>query len=124
MKPQGATSGAVVVVKVDYRAISHAIGIVGIIYKIAKGGGARIARTVTGILSNGSRRGHWWIPADQYAVKFGAKELANINPKLEIIHQAIISGEYNNNNAAKCTIREVHQAITNSISPCRKLKCG
>jgi hypothetical protein len=107
-----------VVVKVDYCAISHAIGILGIVYKIANGGGAQIA-TVTGMLSNGSRRGHWWIPADQFMVKFGAKELANINPKLEIIRWAIISGEYNDNNAAKCTIQEAHQAITNSISPCR-----
>ena len=81
MKLKGATPGAVVVVKVDYRAVSHAIRIVGIIYKIANCGGAQIAM-VTGILSNGSRRGHWWIPADQYVVKFGAKELANINPKL------------------------------------------
>jgi hypothetical protein len=57
MKLQGVTPGAVVVVKVDYRAVSHAIGIVGIAYKIIKGGGGRIA-TVMGILSNGSRRGH------------------------------------------------------------------
>jgi hypothetical protein len=122
MKIQGATPSAAVVVKVDYYAVRDAIGTVGIIYKIANGGGARIT-TVRQILSNGPRRGHWWIPADQYMVKFGAKELANINLKLEIIHQAIIFGEYNDKNGAKCTILDMHQAITNSISPCRKSKC-
>jgi hypothetical protein len=122
MKIQGATPSAAVVVKVDYCAVRDAIGTVGIIYKIASGGGAWIA-TVRQILSNGPRRGHWWIPADQYVVKFGAKELVNINLKLEIIRQAIIFGEYNDKNCAKCTILKVHQAITNSISPCRKSKC-
>jgi hypothetical protein len=75
MKLQGATPSAVVIVKVDYCTIRGAIEIVGIIYKIANGSGARIA-TVKQILSNRPRRGHWWIPADQYMVKFGAKELA------------------------------------------------
>jgi hypothetical protein len=111
MKLQGATPSAVLVVKVDYPAISHTIGIVGIVDKIAYGSGAQIA-TKRGSLSNGPRRGQWWIPADQYVIKFGAKELANINPKLKIICQAIISGEYNDENAAKCTIQEAHQAIT------------
>ena len=79
MKLQGATTpSAVVIVKVDYCTIRGAIEIVGIIYKIANGGGARIA-TVKQILSNRPRRGHWWIPADQYVVKFGAKELAVVS---------------------------------------------
>jgi hypothetical protein len=36
----GGSPGAVVVVQVDYRAVSHAIGIVGVIYQIANTGGA------------------------------------------------------------------------------------
>ncbi len=47
---QGGSPGAVMVVQVDYRAVSHAIGIVGVIYQVASTGGAWIA-TVPGLLS-------------------------------------------------------------------------
>jgi hypothetical protein len=50
IKNQEGSPGAVVVVQVDYRAVSHAIGIVGVIYQNATTGGAWIA-TVTGLLS-------------------------------------------------------------------------
>ena len=42
----------------------------------------------------------------------------------DVTCQAILLGEYNDNNAAVTTIQGVHQAITESISPCRKSKCG
>jgi hypothetical protein len=45
---KGGAPGAVVTVKCDYRAVSFAIGIVGIIYKMSSFGGARIA-TVPGL---------------------------------------------------------------------------
>ena len=68
---QGGSPGAVVVVQVDYWAVSHAIGIVGVIYQIASTGGARIA-TVTGLLSTGSKKANWWIPSDKYVIKYPA----------------------------------------------------
>jgi hypothetical protein len=52
---QGGSPCAVVVVQVDYRVVSHAIGIVGVIYQIESTGGARIA-TVAGLLSTGSKK--------------------------------------------------------------------
>jgi hypothetical protein len=52
---QGGSPGAVVIVQVDYRAVSHAIGIVGVIFQIASSGGARIA-TLAGLLSTGSKK--------------------------------------------------------------------
>jgi hypothetical protein len=61
---KGGAPGAVVMVKCDYRAVSFAIGIVGIIYKVSRFGGAWIA-TVAGLLSSGQKKGVWWIPADQ-----------------------------------------------------------
>jgi hypothetical protein len=82
-------------------------------------GGAKIA-TVVGILSSGSKLGKWWIPSDQYVLKAQADKEANIPHKLEIIHAAILLGEYNDNNAAVTTIQAAHQAITQSVSPCRK----
>ncbi len=65
---KGAAPGAVVTVQSDYRTVSHSIGIVGVIYKVSKFGGARIA-TIAGILSSGSKKGPWWIPSDQYALR-------------------------------------------------------
>ncbi len=120
---QGGTPGAVVVVQVDYHAASHAIQIVGMIYQIASTGGARIA-TSTGLLSTGSKKANWWIPSDKVVIKYLANEISNISPKLEIIRQSILSGEYNDNNAARCTIQELHKVITEAVSPCRKSKCG
>ena len=122
IKKQGGSPGAVVVVQVDYQAVSHAIGIVGVIYQIAGTGGARIA-TVAGLLSTGSKKAKWWIPSDKYVIKYRANKVANIAPELEIIWRLILSGEYNDKSATRCTIQEVHQVITEAISPCRKSKC-
>jgi hypothetical protein len=120
---QGESPGAVVVVQVDYWVVSHAIGIVGVIYQIASAGGARIA-TVAGLLSTGSKKANWWIPSNKYVIKYHANKIANISPELEIIQKSILSVEYNDNNAARCTIQEAHQVITEAISPCRKSKCS
>jgi hypothetical protein len=120
---QGGSPGAVVVVQVDYQAVSHAIGIVGVIYQIASSGGARIG-TVAGLLSTGSKKANWWIPSNKYVIKYCANNIANISPELEIIRQSILTGEYNENNAKRCTIQEAHQVLTEAISPCRKSKCN
>jgi hypothetical protein len=106
----------VVVVQVDYWAVSHAIRIVGVIFQIASSGGARIA-TLAGLLSTGSKKANWWIPADKHVIKYRANEVANIAPELEIIWQSILSGEYNDQSAKRCTIQEVHQIITEAVSP-------
>jgi len=121
---KGGAPGAVVTVKCDYRAVSFAIGIVGIIYKVSKYGGARIA-TVAGLVSSGQRKGVWWIPADQYALKYGASKGANITAPLKQIREEILAGTYNiNESAPKCSIQDAHQQITQAVSPCRKSKCG
>jgi hypothetical protein len=121
---KGAAPGAVVTVQCDYRAVSHSIGIVGVIFKVSQYCSARIA-TIAGILSSGQRKGPWWIPSDQYAIRYGTNEDANITPQLMEICTAILGGTYNaNNSAPKCTIQQAHQQITQAISPCRKLKCG
>ncbi len=63
IEKQGGGPGAVVTVKTDYRALSHNIGIVGVIYEMKTTGGARVA-TIAGMLSSGSRKVNWWIPSD------------------------------------------------------------
>ncbi len=119
---QGGSPGAVVFIQVDYQAVSHAIGIVGVIFQIASSGGAGIA-TVAGLLSTGSKKANWWIPSNKYVIKYCADEVAIIAPELEIIRQSILSGEYNDKSRTRCTIQEMHQDITEAISPCRKSKC-
>ena len=78
---KGAAPGAVVIVKCDYPVVSFAIGIVSVIYENSTFGGARIA-VIAGILLSGSRKGPWWISADQYAIRYGANNEANITPQL------------------------------------------
>jgi hypothetical protein len=121
---KAAAPGAVVTVQCDYRAVSHAIGIVGVIYKMNTFGGARIA-TIAGILLTGTRKGPWWIPADQYIMRYGTNEEANITPQLMQIREAILAGTYNvNDSTPKCTIQQAHQETMQAVSPCRKSKCG
>jgi hypothetical protein len=104
--------------------VSHSIGIVGVIYEVSKFGSARIA-TITGMLLSASRNGPWWIPAEQYAMRYGPNKKANTTPQLMQIRQAIFAGMYNiNNSAPKCTIHEAHQQTIQVVSPCRKPKCG
>ncbi len=83
-----AAPGAVVTVQCDYRVVSHSIKIVGVVYKVSKFGSARIA-TIAGILSTGTKKGPWWIPADQYIMRYGTNEEANITPQLMQIREAI-----------------------------------
>ncbi len=69
-------------------------------------------------------KGVWWIPLDQYTLKYHAHKIANIPAELEIICQSILQGKYNEINAPVTTIQGAHQAINQSISPCRKSKCS
>jgi len=104
---KGGAPGAVVTVKCDYRVVSFAIGIVGIFYEVSKYGGARIA-TVAGLLSSGQRKGVWYIPAGQYAIKYGASEDTNITAPLKPTHKEILVGTYNiNESAHKCLIQDL-----------------
>ncbi len=120
---KGAAPGAVVTVQCDCHVVSHSIGIVSVIFEVSKYGGARIA-TIAGILSSGTRKVPWWIPSDQYAIRYGTNKEANITPQLMEIRTAILGGTYNaNNSALKCAIQQAHQQITQAISPCRKSKC-
>ena len=87
-------------------------------------GGARIA-TIDENLSSGQRKGQWWIPTDQYPIRYGASKEVNITPQLTQIHEAILAETYNKNKSTpKCSIQDAHQQITQAISPYRKSKCG
>jgi hypothetical protein len=73
----------------------------------------------------GTKKGPWWITADQYNMRYGANKEANITPQLMQVREAILAGTYNvNDSAPKCTIQQVHQETIQAISPCKKSKCG
>jgi hypothetical protein len=48
---------------------------------------------ISGILSSGSRKGPWWIPSDQYVMRYNANEDTNITPQLTEIRVAIFAGK-------------------------------
>ncbi len=56
IEKQGSSLGAVIVVKVDYLAVRHTIGLVGVMYQMSIHGGAWIA-TVAGLEYNSPARG-------------------------------------------------------------------
>ncbi len=121
---RGGAPGAVVTVKCDYCMVSHLIRIVGVIYKMGNYGGARIV-TIAGIVLTGTKKSQWWIRSDQYVVRYGANEEANIPPELMLVHDAILDGTFNlDDKAPKCTIQQAHQIIIQAVSPCRKSKCN
>jgi len=118
---EGCGPGAVVTVLVDYRAVSHGIGIVGIVYQFnPSGGGVRVA-TQHGLISHA--KGVFWIPADQYKMNARPDQDAVIPPDLQRVRDDILAGSYDENNAQKLSIVKTHQLVTQAISPCRKAKC-
>ena len=118
---EGCGPGAVVTVLVDYRAVSHGIGIVGIVYQFSPSGGARVA-TQHGLISHA--KGVYWIPADKYKMNARPDEDAVIPPDLQRVRDNILAGSYDENGATeKLSIVKTHQLVTQSISPCRKAKC-
>jgi hypothetical protein len=118
---EGCGPGAVVTVLVDYRTVSHGIGIVGIVYQFSPSGGARVA-TQHGLISHA--KGVFWIPADQYKMNARPDQDAVIPPDLQRVRDDILAGSYDEKGAKKLTIVKTHQLLTQSISPCRKAKCG
>jgi len=119
----GVSPGAVLVVKVDSRDVSHATGIPGIAWKIGNGGGVRIA-TAYGILSNGNRKGTLYLAYDKWQLHCRADEMAALEPELQQIRDLILRGEYDEQKQKKCSIQECHQQLINSISPNRRSKCN
>lgn len=119
----GASPGAVVTVKVDHRAVSHAYGVVGVIMELTCGGAAKVA-TEAGILCHGIRKTIWWIPSDQYSLQYKANEQANIPDELQKIRDAIINGTDHDTLLTHTTIQVAHQKAVGASSPCVRGKCG
>jgi hypothetical protein len=68
IEKKGVEIGAVVTVIPDHRAISHSIDIVGIVYKMKESGGAQVSTAVGLLVQSGKK--DWWIPDDQYIMRY------------------------------------------------------
>jgi hypothetical protein len=121
---KGVAPGAVVTVQCDYHAVSHSIGIVGVVYEVSKFGGARIA-TIAGIYRLVLGRDLMVDPSISVCYEVRCKQGSQHYSTIDADRDAILAGTYNiNNSAPKCTIQEADQQITQVVSPCRKSKCG
>jgi hypothetical protein len=120
---KGGGVGAVVTVVPDHRAVSHSIGIVGIIYKMKDLRGAQVA-TVVGLLVQSGKK-DWWIPDDQYIVRYLPHMDVAISIDLQKIRKSILDGTYNTAKKAKrCTIQDAQKVIMNQVSPQKMGKCA
>ena len=117
------TPGAVLVVKVDSRDISHAIDIPGIAWRIGNGGGVRIA-TQYGILSSRNRRGVLYLSYNKWCLHSRADEMAVLPTELQQVRNLILRGEFIESEQQKCTLQECHKQLINSTSPNWKSKGG
>ena len=119
---KGVGIGAIVTVIPDKRAVSHAVGIVGIVYKFKESGGAQVA-TVAGLLVQSGKK-DWWIPDDQYILRYKPDEEGPIESSLQEIRDSIRNGTYNTTKKVKrCTIQDVHKVVTDQVSPQKMGKC-
>jgi len=81
IEKRGLGIGAVVTVIPDPRSVSHSVGIVGIVYKCKESGGAQVV-TVPGLLVQSGKK-DWWIPDDQYILRYLPHEEASISLGLQ-----------------------------------------
>ncbi len=115
IKKKGAGIGAVVTVFPDPRAVSHSVEIVGIIYRMKITGGAQVV-TSAGLLVQSLKK-DFWIPNNQYVVRYKPDEDAAIPLELQKIRESINDGTYNTTNKMKrSTIQEVHKLLTDQVS--------
>jgi hypothetical protein len=128
VEKKGVGIGAVVTVILDHRAVSHSVGIVGIVHKMKESGGAQVATAVGLLVQSGKK--DWWIPDHQYIMRYpphvdAPLDLQEIHESiLEEIRESILDGTYNTATKAKrCTIQEVHKVVTNQVSPQKMGKC-
>jgi hypothetical protein len=130
VEKKGGGIGAVVTVVPDRRAVRHSVGILGIVYRMKDSGGALVV-TVVGLLVQSGKK-DWWIPDDQYIVRYPGNVEAPIPVDLQKIRGSILDGTYNTAKKAKrCTIQEAHKVMTDQVSPqkmgmcaCLKGKCN
>ena len=82
VKKLGATSGAYVILKVDFRTHYHAVGLPAVVYKAKETGGI-LAVCQHGVITSSGDNKDFWVPNDQYKVVALANEDAPMTPDLQ-----------------------------------------
>jgi hypothetical protein len=124
VEKDGATTGAVVSLKVDYRTHSHAYGLLGIVYKsMNKTGGILVACEHGVITSSGSSK-DFWVPSDRYKVVALANQSAAISNELQRVRDEIIGGRYDYAGKPRISYAKYHDIVINATSPTKKGKCS
>lgn len=119
----GLGPGAVLTLKVDYRTHSHAAGLVVIVYK-SNDTGAALVCCENGVITHDGSAGDYWVPSDRFVVNAGYKETAVIPPKLQLLRDAILKGEYDYQSQPRISYSKRHADITGASSPCKKAICS
>ena len=119
----GLGPGAVLTLKVDYRTHSHAAGLVVIVYK-SNDTGAALVCCENGVITHDGSAGDYWVPSDKFVVNAGSKETAVIPPKLQLLRDAILKGEYDYQRQPRISYSKRHADVTGAISPCKKAICS
>ena len=117
------TPGAVLIMKMDSRDVSHATGIPGIAWRIGSGGGVMIA-TQFGIVSSGQQKDRYWLSHDKWSFHAHASEEAVLSPQLQKIRDMILNKTYIEEEHAKISIMKCHQLHVGSPSPNVKARCN
>lgn len=117
------TVGKVVSIKQDWRDVSHARGVLGVVFDVAASGagGVQVA-TAHGIIKSGIKSGKasaYYIPSERYVMQ---DDDCVILEKLEAVSSAITSATYEPDKVKRITLQAAHKLST-GYEPCENKKC-
>ena len=105
MEKRIAKIGDAISIKIDPRDVPGARGILGVVYKVAKGGGV-LAVCTLGIFASGKEP--FWIPMDQYGV---ITDTVTLTAEMSMLRVSILMGTFEQPAGAKLvTLQHVHRS--------------
>jgi hypothetical protein len=127
----GATPGAVVTLKVDYRTHSHAQGLIGIVFDVKPTGGIKVC-CEHGIITHSGGPGVYWVPADKYVVRAQADDFFPLTEELYTVRDLVLDGKFNEATTPTISYNKLHDIMIGATSPakkapgckCKNGKCG
>ena len=124
IKNKGLAPGAVVTIRVDARAVSHARGIIGVVARVKSETGGVLVVCECGLICAAEQLKDYWIPYDNYSIKAAADDMYALPEKLYNVRSQIVSGEFDVGKCNRVTIQKAHQLIIGANSPCVRKSCG
>ena len=113
--------GTVVNLKMDYRDVSHARGVNGVVCRVSPNDPGSVAlMTCFGIIAFGVQKKLYFVPSDCYRV---LPDEVLVNTRLEQIQVSLLDKSFHASEHKKVTMQEAHSELYGH-SPGRKLKCN